>query len=94
MLTVTVVDPKRFTLKNKPVTYTKALIEFYNLRNRGQGHKIHGMIELEKMRVSTAKNPRNLGAQLMIEISLVLCCAHVVPGHQNKFVFYINNYIN
>ena len=30
----------------------------------------------------------------MIEMSSVLCSAHMVPRDQNKFVFYVNNYLN
>ncbi len=94
MLTVTVADPERFTLKGKPITYTGALVELYKLRNRGQVYEIYGMIELEKMRASIAKNPRNLGAYWIIEISLVLHNAHIVPRDQDKVVFYVNNYID
>ena len=78
MLTVTVADPERFTPKGKPVTYTGAFVELYNWRNSGQVYKIHGMIELEKMRALTAENPCNLGAHRIIKISLVLRNAHVV----------------
>ena len=46
------------------------------------------------MRALTAENPHNLGAYRIIGISLVLCNAHVVPRDQDKFVFYINNYID
>ena len=91
---MTVADPERFTPKGKPVTYTGAFVELYNWRNGGQVHEIHRMIELEKMRASTAENPRNLGAHRIIEISSVLRSAHVVPRDQNKFVFYVNNYID
>ncbi len=52
------------------------------------------MIELEKMRASITENPRNLGAHRIIEISLVLRSAHVVPRDQDKVVFYINNDID
>lgn len=52
------------------------------------------MIELKKMHVSTVKNPCNLGAYRIIEISLILYTVYIVPRDQNKFVFYINNYIN
>ena len=45
------------------------------------------------MRASTAKKPRSLGTHQIIEISLVLHSAHVVPKNQDKFVFYIHNYI-
>ncbi len=38
LLTVTVADPERFTLKGKPVIYTGAFVELYNWRNRGQVH--------------------------------------------------------
>ena len=54
-------DPERFIPKNKPVTYTGALIELYNWRNCGQVHEIYRIVELEKMCVFIAKNPRNLG---------------------------------
>ena len=87
-------DPERFTPKGKPVTYTGAFVERYNWRNGGQVHEIHEMIELEKMRASTAKNLRNLGAHWIIEISLILRSTHVIPGDQDKFVFYVNNYID
>ncbi len=94
MLTITVADPERFTPKGKPHTYTGALVEPYNCRNCGQVHEIHGMIELKKMCASIAENPRNLGAHRIIEISLVLCSAYVVPRDQDKVVFYVNNYID
>ncbi len=94
MLTVTVADPERFTLKGKPVIYTGAFVEVYNWRNRGQVHEIHGIIELEKMRTLITENPRNLGAHRIIEISLVLRSAHVVPRDQDEVVFYVNNYID
>ena len=94
LLTVTVADPKRFTPKGKLVTYTGTFVELYNWRNGGQAHEIHGMIELKKMRTSTAENPRNLVAYWIIEISSVLHSAHIVSKDQDKFVFYVNNYIN
>ena len=72
LLTMTVTNPKRFTPKGKPVTYTKAFVEFYNQKNHRQVHKIYGMIEFEKMCASTANNLRNFGAYLMIEICLIL----------------------
>lgn len=50
-------DPKQFTIKNNPITYTGAFIKLENQRNREQVYKIHEMIELEKMRVLTVENP-------------------------------------
>ncbi len=94
LLTITIADPEQFTLKGKPVTQTGAFVELYNCKNRKQVHEIHGMIEFKKMRVLTVENSRNLGAYRMIEISLLLHNAHMVPRHQDKFGFYINNYID
>ena len=94
LLIVTVADPERFTAKGKPITYTGAFVEFYKWRNRGQVHEIYGMVELDKWHASTAENPRNLGAHCIIEVSLVLRSAHVVPRDQDRMVFYVNNYID
>ena len=52
------------------------------------------MIKLEKMRALTIEYFCNLGAYQIIKISSVLFSAHVVPKDQNKFVFYVNNYID
>ena len=87
-------DSERFTLKAKPVTYNRAFVELYNWRNCGQVHGIHGMIDLEKMHALTVENPQNLGAYRIIEILLLLRSAHMVPRDQDKFVFYVNNYID
>ena len=92
--TVTVADPEQFTPNGKPVIYTGAIVKLYNLRNRGQVHKIDGIVEREKICVSITKNSRNLGAHRIIEISLVLRSIHVVLRDQDKVVFYVNNYID
>ena len=52
------------------------------------------MIEFENMRALTAENPCNLGVYWIIEISLVLYRAHLILRDQDKFIFYVNNYIN
>ena len=52
------------------------------------------MIELDKICTLTAKNPRNLDAHRIIEISSVLRSTYMIPRDQDKFVFYLNNYIN
>lgn len=94
LLIMTVANPEQFTSKGKPVTYTEAFVEFYNWRNDGQVHEMHGMIKFEKMYALTVKNPHNLGTHWIIQISSILYSAHVVFRNQNKFVFYINNYID
>ena len=91
---MTVVDLEWFTLKNKSVTYIGAFVKLYNLKNGGQIYEIHEKTELKKMRALTAKNSCNLGAYWIIEILLVVRSVHVVPKNQDKFVFYVNNYID
>ena len=55
-------DLEQFTLKGKLVIYIGAVIKLYNWKNCGQVHKIHKIIELEKMRASNTENLYNLGA--------------------------------
>lgn len=52
------------------------------------------MIELEKIRASTAENYRNFGAYWIIKILLILYNTHMILRDQDKFVFYVYNYIN
>ena len=52
------------------------------------------MIKHEKMGALTIKNSRNLNTHRIIEKPLVLHSAYVVSKDQDKFVFYINNYID
>ena len=94
LLTVTIADPKRFTLKNKLVTYTRAFVKLYNLRNLGQVHKIHGIVEIEKIDTLIAENSCNLGTYRIIKIFSVLHSAHIIPRDQDKVMFYVNNYID
>lgn len=58
-----------FTNKNKLIIYIGAFVKLYNWRNRGKVYKIYEIIELEKMRVSTAKYPRNLNLHFIGNIS-------------------------
>lgn len=94
LLTIPIADPERFTLKDQLVTYIGIFVELYNWRNHKQVYEIHGMIKLEKIYALITKNPRNLGTYRIIKIPSVLYSAYVVSRDQDKFVFYINNYIN
>lgn len=49
LLTVTVLDIKWFTFKDKPITYIRTFIEVYNQMNSGQVHEMHKIIEFKKM---------------------------------------------
>ncbi len=91
---VTVADPEWFIDKDRPIIYIGIFVELYNWKNHRQVHKIHGMVELEKMCVSMAKLLRNFGAHFIVEISLILHSAHIVFRDQEKIVFYVNNYID
>ena len=46
------------------------------------------------MYILTAKNSCNFGAYRMIEILLVLRSAYMVPRNQDKFMFYVHNYVD
>lgn len=83
MLTVTIVDPKWFSLKNKPVTYTRAFIELYNWRNHGQVYENIGIIKLKSICALTAKNFFHLGTHHIIEILLVLQSAYIILRDQH-----------
>ena len=87
-------DLKWFTLKGKFVIYTEIFVEIDNWRNHRQFDEINSIIELEKIRTSTTKNPRNFNAHRIIKISSILRSAHLVLKNQDKFMFYINKYIN
>lgn len=52
------------------------------------------MIKLEKIYVLTAENLYNLVTYLITKILSVLYNVHIIFREQNKFVFYIKNYIN
>ena len=91
---MTVADLQQFTPKSKPVTYTEAFIELYNWRNGRQVHKIYKIIEFKKMYALIVENPCNLATHQIIGILLVLHNTHVIPRDQDKFVFYVNNYID
>ena len=91
---MTVVDPKWFSLKNKLVIYTKAFVELYNWKNREQIHKTQKIIELEKIYTLTAENLYYLCTYQILEISSILYNIYVTPEDQDKFMFYINNYID
>lgn len=87
-------DPEKFIFKSKPVTYTEAFVKFYNKMNHRQVYKLYKIIELVKLRILITKKFCNLGVYQIIEILLVFRSAHIIPKNQDKFVFYVNNYID
>ena len=52
------------------------------------------MIELEKMLAIIVKNFCNFDTYQIINILLILCNIYEVFINQDKFIFYIYNYIN
>ena len=52
------------------------------------------MVEIDKWHILTAENLYNLDAHHIIEVSLILRSAYIIPRDQNKMVFYVNNYID
>lgn len=91
---MTITDQKQFTHRNKLVIYTGAFVEFYIKKNHIQVHKIYGITELEKIYASTIENCYNFDAHQIIVISLVIYNAHIIFKDKDKFLFYVNNYID
>lgn len=52
------------------------------------------MIKFEKMYASTRENPYNLDAYRIIKISMVFCNVYIIFKDKDKFVFYVDNYID
>lgn len=87
LLTITVVDSKQFTLKDKLVTYIGIFVEFYNQKNYSQVYEIYEMIDFEEIYTLTIKNSRNLDIYQIIKILSVLYSSHIVFKNKDKFVF-------
>ena len=87
-------DPEQFTYKIKPVIYIGVFVKLYKWGKHRQVYEINKKIQLEKMRALIAEKPHNFIAHWIIEILSVLRTAHVVPKNEDKFIFYVNNYIN
>ena len=66
-------------LKEKPIAYTGAFVEFYKWRNCRQVYEIYGIVELEMWYISIIENLHNLSAYRNIEVSSVLRSVYVVP---------------
>lgn len=94
LLIITITNSEQFISKDMVVIYIGIFVKLYNWRNCSQVQEIYRMIEYKKICALIKKNPRNLGTHQMIEISLVLHSAHIVPRYEDKFVFYINDYID
>lgn len=71
-----------------------AFVKLYNWSNFGYIYEIYEIIEFEKIYVLTAENFCSLNLHRIIEISLILCNAHVISKNENYLVLYVNNYIN
>lgn len=57
-------------------------------------YEIYKMVKLKKWSISIAQNLYILGTSCIIKIFVVLHSGHIMPGDQEKTVFYVNNYID
>lgn len=69
---MTIADLEQFTVKSKPIIYTKVFIKLYNGKNRGQIHEIYRIVKLKKLYILTAKNTCNFSAHCIIKTSSIL----------------------
>ncbi len=90
---VSVIDDSRRDGKGIPVRYTGAFVELLRLRNGGQPHKIHGMVEVEDWPQVRTSNSRDLGHRYFFDMSTILRSAHVIPAG-NAGTYYVNNYVD
>lgn len=90
---VSVIDDSRRDGKGIPVRYTGAFVELLRLRNGGQPHKIHGMVEVEDQPQVRTSNSRDLRHCYFFNISIILRSAHVILA-SNASTYYVNNYVD
>jgi hypothetical protein len=90
---VTVVDDSRRDSKGAPVQYTGVFINLLRLKNNGQVHSVHGMVEVEDWPQVRTQNPRNIGHRCFFDMSTILRSAHIIPTN-NTGIYYVNNYVD
>lgn len=93
LMTITVIDPERWDEDGINRRYTGAWIHKFRLLDQGTPHAIHGMIEVERIPSSGAKNPRKIGPRRFYELSAISRNVHLVPAGKRD-IFYINNYVD
>jgi len=90
---ITIVDDSRHDSKGAPIQYTGVFINLLRLRNNGQVHGIHGMVEVEDWPQVRTQNPRNIGYRRFFDMSTILRSAHIIPT-DNTGLYYVNNYVD
>src|SRR5580692_6023507 len=90
---VTVVDDSRRDSKGAPVQYTGVFVDLLRLRNNGQVHSVHGMVEVEDWPQVCTQNPCNIGHWCFFDMSTILRSAHIIPTN-NTGIYYVNNYVD
>ena len=90
---ITIVDDSRHDSKGAPVQYTGVFIDLLRLRNNGQVHSVHGMVEVEDWPQVRTQNPRNISHRCFFDMSTILRSAHIIPTN-NLGSYYVNNYVD
>jgi hypothetical protein len=90
---VTVVDDSRRDSKGAPIQYTGVFINLLRLKNNGQVHSVHGMVEVEDWPQVRTQNPRNISHRYFFDMSTILRSAHIIPT-DNTGIYYVNNYVD
>jgi len=97
---VTVVDIRcRLKDREEHPTYYCVLIDTMPIKNQGQPHEIHGMVEVGPALVSHPRSNRGFFGRQFYPLNTILRSAHIVPafiGTKSKGtdIYYINNYID
>jgi hypothetical protein len=90
---ITVIDNSRHDNKGALVQYTGVFIDLLRLRNNGQVHGVHGMVEVKDWPQVHIQNPRNIGHRYFFDMSTILRSAHIIPTGTIG-LYYVNNYVD
>ena len=85
----------RRDFRQKPTRLRGVFMEISKYRHDGQVQECHGVVEVERARPSTARNPRTLGKRRFYSLANIERSAHVVPASvKGKELYYINSFVH
>lgn len=88
-------DLERRDYKERPTRLKGVFMEIFNYRHNGQVQECHGMVEVERARPSTARNPRTLEKRRFYSLANIERSAHVIPATvKGKDFYLINSHID
>jgi hypothetical protein len=94
---ITVFDLQNKNKNGRYTAYCGALIDIFRLKNKGEPHNIHGMVEIIAPQAELLGKGRNLTYRRFYTLQTILRSAHIIPvstaSNESK-EYYVNNYID